>query len=366
MNKKDYYKILGVEKTSTEEDIKKAFRKLAHQYHPDKSGGDEKRFKEINEAYQVLSSKDKRAQYDKFGTAFDGQGGGFDFRNFGGEGFEFGFDPSQFGEMGDFGDVFDSIFEGLGIKKKRKTYHRGSDVELIQEITLEEAFSGVEKKTSFKTFVVCAECAGLGHHAKSGFDNCSACDGRGEVRENRSTFFGNFTQVRPCGKCGGEGKIPNKICGQCSGHGRVAANKQMNVNIAAGLADGQIMKISKVGEVGEKGADSGDVYVHIRVRPHPVFRREGENLFVKKEVSALDLLLGKKIEVQTIDKKTIKVEIPAGFNLSQRLEVAGAGMPRFGAYGRGSLFVEFIVKIPHNLSAKAKKLLEELEGEMEK
>jgi len=185
----DYYKILGVERSATEEEIKKAYRRLAHKYHPEK----------INEAYQVLSNKEKKTQYDRFGRVFQGQngpgGGGFDWKNSGENGFEFGFDPSAFEDLGNMGEIFDAFFEGFGIKKKRRTYERGADLELIQEITLEEAFKGATKALRFKTQRVCESCSGVGHDPKEGFTACSACDSRGEIHEMRKTFFGNFSQV---------------------------------------------------------------------------------------------------------------------------------------------------------------------------
>ncbi len=374
---KDYYQILGIARTASEEEIKKAYRKLAHQYHPDKPGGSEGKFKEISEAYRVLSDKQRRAQYDRFGTAEPMGGFGAGGAQWGGfpggapnwEGF--GFDPQggwsgNFSDLGDFGDVMESFFEGIGIRPRRKTYERGDDLEVREEITLEEAFRGVTKRLRFRTFVTCPACGGKGAEAGSGFEKCAACDGRGEVREQRRTFFGNFAQVRLCAKCHGAGEVPKKACARCKGFGRIEADREASVDILPGVEDGQLIKIKGMGEAGERGAAAGDLYVRVRVKPHHVFARRGSDLVVARELKVMDLLLGKKVEVPTIAGGKIAVDIPANFNLKDNLRVPGEGMPRFGAAfgGRGDLFVNFIVKAPKKLGAKAKKLLEEL-GEEE-
>ncbi len=362
---KDYYKILGVERSASEEEIKKAYRKLAHQHHPDKTGGEDARFKEINEAYQVLSDKVKRANYDQFGSAegFAGFPGG------GGQGWPGGWDFNQgFGgfnaqyDMGDLGDIFESFFEGMGGRPKRPTYRRGSDLEFSLEITLEEAFRGVNKEIGFKTWVVCKACAGKGGDMSAGTKACATCNGRGEIRENRRTFFGNFSQVRTCETCSGSGQVPNKICAECKGGGRLRGERKARVDILPGVQDNQIIKLSGVGETGEKGSAVGDLYLHIRIQPHPIFRRQGDDLVVKKEIGVVDLLLHHQIEVPTIEGGKIKVEVPAGFNLKDNLRVSGEGMPRFGSFGRGNLLVDFILKAPKKPSARMQKWIEE-EGE---
>jgi molecular chaperone DnaJ len=360
---KDYYKILGVGRGASEEEIKKAYRKLAHQYHPDKKGGDEAKFKEINEAYQVLSDREKRARYDRFGTAepFDfGQGGpfgGFDFGDFA-PGFE-GFS----GDIGDLGDLFETFFEGLGVRPKRPTYRKGSDLETAEEITLEEAFRGAARDLRIKTEVACSACNGQGGDLAGGFNECSVCKGRGEIREEKRTFFGGFSQIRACGKCRGTGQIPNKVCSACDGKGSVPGERQVRVEILPGIQDNQIIKIKGAGEAGERGTAAGDLYLRVRIKPHHIFRREGDDLVVRKEISALDLLLGRKIEIPTISGGRIRAEIPAGFNLKEKLRIPGEGMPRFGSFGRGDLLVDFVIKAPKKPDAKIKKLLEELGGE---
>ncbi len=361
---KDYYTILGVTRTATEDEIKKAYRKLAHQYHPDKAGGDETKFKEINEAYQVLSDKNKRAQYDRFGNAgpsmggFPGAGGGFP------EGFGFGFDPQNMGDMGDLGDIFDSFMEGLGMRQRRKTYEKGSDLEVQENITLEEAFRGVTKTLRLRTFIQCAKCSGKGAEPGSTFEKCSTCDGQGEIREQRRTFFGSFSQVKLCTKCHGSGQIPKKPCAVCRGAGRIESQREIKFEILPGIEDGQLIKINAAGEAGERGAAAGDLYIRIRVQPHSTFERHGRDLLVHRELKIVDLLLGKKLEVPTVSGGKISVEIPANFNLKDHLRIPSEGMPQFGSRSRGDLLVSFIIKAPKQPGSRAKKLLEELEKEI--
>jgi molecular chaperone DnaJ len=375
---KDYYNILGVAKTASEDEIKKAYRKLAHEYHPDKASGNEAKFKEINEAYQVLSDKAKRTQYDRFGSAdpmggFRGTPSGFQYGGGAGtppdwEGF--GFDPQNMGEMGDFGDLFESIFEGMGMGTRRKTYERGNDLEVREEITLEEAFRGVTKSLRINALTQCEKCKGKGAEAGVGFEKCGKCDGRGEVREQRRTFFGTFSQVAACDRCNGAGEVPKKPCSVCKGSGRIAMAREIKVEILPGIEDNQLIKIKNMGEAGKRGATAGDLYVRVRIRPHHLFARHGHDLVVTQELRVLDLLLGKRVEVPTISGKKISVEIPANFNLRDNLRISGEGMPQFGASsfagfsaGRGDLLVNFIVKAPKKPSSKAKKLFEELEKE---
>ncbi len=368
---KDYYTILGVLKTATEDEIKKAYRKLAHQHHPDKSGGDASKFKEINEAYQVLSDKTKRANYDRFGNADPmggfggGQAGGMP-PNWG-EGF--GFDPSQFSGMGDFGDIFETFFGGgMGGRAARKTYERGSDIEVQEVITLEESFAGVTKKMSVPMLLKCETCKGKGAEAGTEFEKCKTCDGRGEVREERRTFFGSFAQVKKCDTCHGVGEVPKKPCKTCRGAGRIEGRRDVTVQILAGIEDNQMIKMNEMGEAGERGQASGDLYIRVRVQPHRVFERHGADLVITRDLKAIDLLLGKKIDVPTIAGTTVSIEIPADFNMREPLRVSGEGMPHFGGghlmHRRGDLFVAFTVRAPKKPNAKAKKLLEDLEREI--
>jgi len=317
----------------------------------------------------VLSDKNKRAQYDRFGTADasgfgNGQWGGFG--NAGGaqpswEGM--GFDPSQFGDMGDFGDIFESFFGGMGGASRRKTYEKGSDLEVQEQITLEEAFGGTIKTVRLKTFVHCAKCGGKGAEPGSGFEKCSTCDGQGQVREQRRTFFGSFSQVKTCAKCHGAGEVPKKPCSVCKGAGRVESSRDINIDIVAGIDDNQIIKVQGMGEAGERGTATGDLYVRVRVRPHAVFARHGNDLIVPRDLKVIDLLLGRAISVPVISGGTITVEIPTGFNLKESLRITGQGMPHIGSRSRGDLLVNFVIKAPRKPSSKEKELLEKLEKE---
>ena len=362
----DYYELLGVSKNASDDDIKKAYRTLAHKYHPDKAGGDEKKFKEINEAYQVLGSAEKRAQYDRFGKAPNGGAGGHGHAGFGqgGFGFDVNMDGMDFGNMGDLGDIFESMFGGMGGGHRRSRANTGgSDLQITQQVTLEEAYAGARKELKFKTFDQCKDCLGRGHDIKAGAKTCEACNGRGEVKEVRKSFFGSVQQVRSCSKCSGTGEIPNKICPTCKGHGRVNATRTLAIDVLAGVADGQLIKVSGAGEAGERGSQSGDLYVQISVAPHRVFRRVEQDLYIRKPITLLDVLLGKKIDLPLMSGGTLSLEIPADFNLNEKLKVSGRGMPGLGSKSHGDLFVEFEVRTPKKIDVKLKKALEGFENE---
>ena len=363
---KDYYKILGIENNASEEQIKKAFRSLAHEHHPDKKGGDEGKFKEINEAYQVLSNKEKRSAYDQYGNADFSAGGGpasgWGFGNTQGWNFS---DVNFSGGGGvDMNDIFEAFFDGLGVKQKRRSYERGADLEVEESITLEEAFRGITKKLRYDALMKCEVCGGHGYDVKVGVKTCNACSGRGEINETRKTFFGNFSQVRTCNECFGSGKKPNQVCKNCKGAGRYMGAKEINYNILPGISDGQIIKIKGAGEAGERNTEVGDLYVRVKGKTHPIFLRKENNLYMKKELSIVDVMLEERITFLSIDGKKISVQIPVGFHLRENLKVSGEGMPRLESYGRGDLYIALDVKMPKKPNAKAKKLLEELKGEL--
>lgn len=365
---KDYYQILNVSKNASEGEIKKAYRRLAHKYHPDR-GGDEKKFKEVNEAYQVLSNREKKAQYDRFGRVFEeGAGGGPTGFNFGGNPFGFsGQGKSQswdFEEMGDFGDVFETLFDTFG-GGRRRTYTQGSDMQAVKEITLEEVFRGRRESFNIGTYITCNTCGGLGHEKKEDLETCKSCDGKGEVRVERRTFFGKFSQVKDCSQCGGRGQIPKNKCRNCEGKGRVYGSKKVEVEIPPGIEDNQVIKITGAGEAGEFGNPSGDLYVTIKVTSHPTFRRKRENLYLDKEITLSQAFLGKDVKIKDIDGHDFEVSIPSGFNFSEKLKVPGRGMTVFNnPKVRGDLHIGFIIKRPKKLSRKAEKLLEELDKEL--
>ncbi|MFA6407174.1 MAG: molecular chaperone DnaJ [Candidatus Paceibacterota bacterium] len=360
---KDYYHILGVERNASEEEIKKAYRKLAHQHHPDKVGGDTAKFKEMNEAYQVLSNKEKRAQFDQYGQTFDGAGG----MPGGGAGFGGMRWNVNAEDLGDLGDIFETFFGGQAAGNQRPTYRRGSDIEVHEEITLEEAFRGVERTLKFNTYGECKKCGGQGFEKSKGVSKCTVCRGKGEIREERQTFFGKFAQVKTCPECRGRGEVPNEKCSGCKGAGRVMELREAKVNIAAGVEDGQIIKIAGKGEAGEFASGSGDLYVVVRVKPHTYFQRHKTDLVTEKDIRITDALLEREIEMKDVDGMSYTVKIPAGFNLRQSFKVQGRGMPKFGIFGspsRGDLYINLNTKLPKSISHKAKKLLEDLEKEI--
>lgn len=353
---KDYYNTLGVERGASDEDIKKAYRKKAHEHHPDKAGGNEQKFKELNEAYQVLGNKEKRRMYDQYGTAepFGAGGGPNPFQG----GNPFG----GFGDMGDLGEMFEEFFGG-GVRQKSSAA-RGSTIQILEEVTLEEAFHGAKKEIAFATLVECVRCSGVGYDTEKGFATCAKCGGKGEVRESHRTFFGNFSRVHTCSECHGTGKIPNAKCSVCTGKGRVRGERRVSFNVVPGVSEGQIINVKGMGEAGERGGASGDLYVVIKIKPHPFFARVGDDLHVRREVKLVDLISRHPITTPLIEGGTMEAELPAGFNVREPFRVKGRGMPHFGSYGRGDLVIDFEVRLPKKISAKAKKLLEELEGEL--
>lgn len=359
---KDYYEILGVPKSASKEAIKQAYRKLAHTYHPDK-GGDEKKFKEINEAYQVLGDEQKKARYDQFGPAFGshGQGGfsgfqGFDFGNFDFSGFQ--------GEQGsrnfDFNDIFSEFFGGRARTATRTKRATGQDIQVDLLITLEEAFQGVAKTVSLKKYAICDQCNGKKNDPGSSFKTCGICNGTGEIRRNVRILFGTFTQVSSCTSCNGEGNVPEKKCFGCHGSGRIHQIEDIAIHIPSGVSSGQMVKISGKGEAGDDGY--GDLYAAIRIKKHAFLNREGDNIFSQVQVSISQAVLGDTIQVKTLSGEE-KVSIPIGIESGEMIKLEGKGMPRLHGYGRGDQYVRIIVKTPKRLSKRAKELFEELKRE---
>jgi len=371
---KDYYDILGVPHDASPEEIKKAFYKLAHKYHPDK-GGDAEKFKEINEAYQVLSNKEKRAQYDKFGRVFgEGQGsqGASGFQGFPGgfsnihwEGMDF---ESPFGfsfEDTNIGDIFSDFFGGRSSSRtKSRSKEKGRDIEVNLEISLEEAAFGTKKTVSFRTYVVCEHCHGKGYEPGSKLKVCPLCKGEGVIRQVKHTFFGDFTQIVECPKCKGRGKIPEKPCKVCGGTGRHYGKKEVTVEIPPGIRDGETIRIRKEGEAGVLGAPSGDLYVRIIIKSDPRFDRKGDDLYTTLFISFPEAVLGTKKEIETLDKKKVILTIPAGVESGELFRLRGKGIKHFNAIGRGDLYVRVKIKTPQHVSSRAKKLLEELQKEI--
>ncbi|HZX00979.1 MAG TPA: DnaJ C-terminal domain-containing protein [Candidatus Paceibacterota bacterium] len=350
----NYYEVLGVSKAATTEEIKKAYRKLAHKYHPDKTGGDEKKFKEINEAYQILADSKKRSEYDRFGRVSSGGGpSGF---GPGFEGVNWDINFGGFDNVGDLNEVFESFFEGLGVRPKRKVYKRGSDLEIGVTVTLEEAKTGKRVNLDYQTQTTCVTCKGLGSDTKAGSKKCEHCDGRGEVRESRNTFFGNFAQVVTCKHCQGFGQIPNKVCAACKGSGRVYGSRTAVLEIRPAIEDGQLIKIKGMGEAGERGTESGDLYIKVRVLPHSKFERKGNDLYTVLAVNVLDILLEKKIRVDTLSGSQAEIKVPLGHHLTRDIRVKGEGMT-----SDRDLIIRLDPYAPKDIPAEAKALLSELE-----
>lgn len=358
---KDYYQILGVDKNASAEEIKKAYRKLAHKYHPDK-GGDEKKFKEINEAYQTLSSQEKRAQYDRFGRVFEGGFEGAPGWGFG-PGFDFESMKDRFGgfDATDLGDIFEEFF-GFGSRRKQD-FKKGKDIEVDLEIPLEATLNTQEKEISLYKNVVCSRCHGQGAEPGTPVNECFSCRGTGQVQQIKKTIFGSITRTTLCPECGGEGQRPAKPCNVCQGEGRIKAEEKVKIFIPAGVDVNQVIKVEGKGEAGRKGGRSGDLYIRIFVKKHPVFKRKGDDLFVGVPISFSQAALGDEIEINTLEGKKILLKVPSGTESGKVLRISGKGIPHFSSYGRGSMYVELIVKTPKKLSKKQKELLEKLKQE---
>jgi molecular chaperone DnaJ len=361
---KNYYDILGVPKSASEDEIKKAFRSLAQKYHPDKKGGDEAKFKEVSEAYAVLSDKSKRAQYDQFGQyqAGGAQGGfggagfeGFDFSNFQNGGFQGGF--SFNGQEFDLGDIFGEVFGNRGASRSRA---RGRDISIDIELTFKESILGTERRMLIAKVGTCDVCDGSGAQKGSATKNCATCNGKGEIRETRNTFFGNFTSARACPNCNGRGTVPEKPCASCRGDGVRKREEEIHVVVPAGVEDGEMIRMPGRGEAAPGGA-AGDLYVKLHVRTDHAFSREGNNLVTTASIKLTDAILGTDIEVPTVDGKTT-VSIPAGTNHGDVVRVRGEGVPH-GRGSRGDLLVRVQVATPKKLSRTAREAIEKLRAE---
>ncbi len=358
---KDYYKVLGVARNATKDEIKKAYRRLAHQYHPDKQGGNEVRFKELNEAYQVLSDDTKRAQYDQFGTVFaEGAprpgSGGFEWAG----GFPFG---EGFGDF-DFSDLFEDVFAGFGFGDvaARRRSKKGRDIQVELEIPFEEMIFGGRHELTLDKVSQCPRCRGSGGEPGGKLSPCGVCQGRGRVEKTQRTFLGSLSQVTVCPQCNGRGEVPLEFCRECGGKGARKALERLEVFIPKGVEEGELLKISGKGEASVAGGVPGDLYVKIRVRPDKVFRRQGSDLVMKLSISFSQAVLGDTVEIQTPDS-TNKLKIPEGTESGDVLKVRGKGIPHPRGYGRGDLLIEVKVLTPRHLSKKAREAVEKLREE---
>lgn len=362
---KDYYKILGVEKNASEEEIKKAFRKLAHKYHPDKQGGDENKFKEVNEAYQVIGDKSKRERYDQFGSDFESQGGfggNMNWEDFmraartgtqGGANFDFG--------GMDMGDIFGDLF-GFGGQRSRNS-GRGKDVQVDIELSFEEAVFGTTKEINLNKNNACDICSGAGSEPGTSSATCSECNGSGQVRQVQRTIFGAMQSVVECVNCQGKGKIPKTKCKNCGGSGVKKSLSSYEIKIPAGIDDGQSIRITGKGEYSAKSGISGDLYVRVYIKTNKRFERDGYDIHSQVKISYPQAVLGAKIDVETVDG-TKKLVIPAGTESHQKFRLRGLGVTILNRSGRGDHYVKVIVDIPKNPSRAAKKIIEELDKEL--
>ncbi len=354
MSKRDYYVVLGISRTATAEEIKKAYRKKAKEFHPDRNSDNpdaETQFKEVNEAHEVLKDPDKRAAYDRYGHgAFEGgMGGGR------------GGHPGQGDFASAFSDVFDDLFGDFmgggrgGSGRPRAT--RGSDLRYNLRVTLEEAFAGIQKTISVPTSVPCSECAGTG--AESGAEpvTCPTCSGMGKVRAQQ----GFFTVERTCPTCQGAGQMVNNPCKSCSGAGRVEKERSLSVNIPAGVETGTRIRLAGEGEAGLRGGPSGDLYIFIDVKEHNLFQRDGVNLFCRVPVSIGTAALGGDIEVPTIDGGRSRVKVPAGSQSGRQMRLRSKGMPALRGSATGDMYIELAVETPVNLTARQKEIMREFE-----
>jgi molecular chaperone DnaJ len=358
---KDYYSTLGVQKGASQEEIKKAYKSLAKKYHPDlnKDAGAAEKFKEINEAAAILGDEKKREQYDRFGTADNGQGqdfSGFDFSDFMNRSQGFGFN---------FDDIFDTFFGGAGFGRSRKRQQQGYDLRYDVEITLEECASGVSKEITVPRLEKCEICKGSGATPGSDVETCEDCAGRGVQLRTQRTPFGVFQTQSACRTCAGEGKRIVHPCKECDGAGVVKQKRKIEIKIPAGADNGMSLRVRGAGEAGQKGAPSGDLYVVVHVQPHRIFQRDADDLHVKINLPFTIAALGGEVEVPTLKGKA-ELSIPSGTQSNTIFRLKAKGMPSVEHSSHGDLFAEAIVSVPDKLSKRQKELLKEFEKEFGK
>ncbi len=352
--KRDYYEVLGVGKSASADEIKKAFRKKAIEYHPDR-GGDEIKFKEVNEAYEILKDSSKRQRYDQFGHAGVGSSAASDgnpFAGFGGQGQNINFD---FGDLG-LGDIFGSFFGGGQQRSRRQT--RGRDVETSIEITFEQAVFGTEVDLNLNLEDTCVHCKGSTVEPGYELKICDQCKGSGQVVNVTRTIFGNIQQATVCPKCQGRGKVPEKVCSVCNGKGTQRKSQTIGLKVPAGIDDGATIRLREHGEAVAHGP-KGDLYVNIRVKPHKKFTREGDLILSEETIDMVDAALGTEIKVETVDGP-VKMKIPAGTQAGTDFKLSGHGVPHIKSDNRGAHIVTINVETPTKLSKKQKEILEQL------
>jgi molecular chaperone DnaJ len=358
MTKRDYYEILGISKGASDDEIKKAYRKAAVKYHPDKDGGDETKFKEASEAYEVLKDSSKRQRYDQFGHAgVGGNGGGAPGGNPFGGGFNGQNVHFDFGDGG-LGDIFGQFFGGGGGQQRRP--RRGRDVETTMQLTFEEAVFGVEEKIELDMNDQCSHCHGTTVEPGYEMKTCPTCHGAGQVNRVVNTIFGQIQQATVCDTCGGSGKVPEKVCSVCRGSGVERRKKTVKLKVPAGIDDGATIRLNGYGEAIGKG-EKGDLYVHIRVKAHKHFTREGDIILSEQHIGMVEATLGTEIDVDTVDGQ-IRMKVPAGTQSGTDFKLSGHGVPHIKNDKRGPHIVSIIVDTPTKLSKKQKELLEQFMG----
>jgi molecular chaperone DnaJ len=347
---KDYYKILGLQKGSSRDEVKKAFRKLSAQYHPDKKTGDEAKYKEITEAYATLGDEKKKATYDTYGHAQAGggqPGGGFnwgDFQQGGGGSFEF-----------DINDIFENFGFGGGRQQER-----GRDISIDINLNFEESIFGVTRKVLITKNAVCTVCEGSGAKKGTAMSTCSTCNGAGKIHEARQTIMGSFSTVRECSTCHGTGKVPKERCTNCAGAGVARTQEEIQIKVPAGIQNGEVIRMTGRGEA-IKGGQTGDLYIKIQVEPHNTIKRDGANLYTKQTIKLTDALLGATYKIVTLDGE-VAVNIPAGITHGELLRIKNKGVPVDGSR-RGDFMIKIEILNPKSLSKKARKLVEDLKAE---
>ncbi len=358
---KNYYETLGINKNASKDEIKKAFHKLAHKYHPDKNKGEDMKFKEVNEAYQVLSDDQKRSRYDQFGSA-DGPTMGGGQGGFGGgfEGFDFsGFQNGQGFDMGDIGDIFGDFFGG-GMGRGTRNVRRGRDIQTEINLTFSESIFGVIKTVRINKQASCDICKGTGGKIGTKMNICKTCNGQGQVREIRRSILGSFQTNKTCDDCLGTGKIPSEKCSSCKGAGVYKREKEIELNIPAGISNDEMLKMTSNGE-DILGGQSGDLYIKVKVINNTIYKRDGLNLTIDLPIKLTDALLGMTHKLKTLEGNELEIKIPEGINHNELLRVKGKGVP--SSHGRGDIILRIQVKMPSKLSRKEKEIIEELKKE---
>lgn len=343
----DYYNILGVNRTATQEEVKRAYRRLAHKHHPDRPGGNAEKFKQINAAYEILSDREKRQQYDQYGRTFEEGTGGFGAQ-------------TDFGGFADFAGMEDLLgqFFGRSHRTRAQRTVQGSDAAMDITISFKESAQGVKREVTHRIYQTCQHCGGKGAESGTASKVCDLCKGTGQIASTRQTLFGVFTQNATCSRCHGEGKMPEKLCSQCQGQGRILVQRSLQIDIPAGIGDGQVIRITGKGEVGPRGGPAGDLYVNVHVTPHLTLQRDGDDVRSAATIPFVDAILGTTVNIETLEGLT-ELSIPAGTQPNTAIKLPRRGFPALGGSRRGDHVVTVAIELPKKISRKQRALLEE-------